>query len=47
MLAALKAKLLAVKAYVVVHYKQLAVAAAVGKFGSAVVAALTALVHAL
>jgi hypothetical protein len=45
MLATLKADLAAVEAYVVAHYKQLGVAALVGKFSAAIVAAATALVH--
>jgi hypothetical protein len=47
MLATLKADMAAVEAYVVSHYKQLVVAALVGKFSSAIVAAVLALVHAL
>lgn len=47
MLAKLKAKLLAAKAYVVTHWKQLTAAGALGKFGSVILAALTALVHRL
>jgi hypothetical protein len=47
MLAGLKADLLAAKAYVVAHYKQLGVAAVVGKYSSAIVAAVVALVKAL
>jgi hypothetical protein len=47
MLATLKADLAAVEAYVVAHYKQLGVAVLVGKFSSAIVAAVLALVHAL
>jgi hypothetical protein len=47
MLAALKADLAAAKAYLVTHYKQLALAAVLGKFSSAIVAAVVALVHAL
>jgi hypothetical protein len=47
MLAVLKADLVAAEAYVVSHYKQLGVAVLVGKFSSAIVAAVVALVHAL
>jgi hypothetical protein len=47
MLATLKADLAAVEAYVVSHYKQLGVAVLVGKFSSAIVAAVVALVHGL
>ena len=47
MLATLKAKALAVKNYVVVHYKQLAAAVAAGKFGGAIIAAAVALLHKL
>jgi hypothetical protein len=43
-LAKLKADLTTVKAYVVEHYKQLGVAALVGKYSAVVVAAVTALV---
>ena len=44
MLAKLKADWAAVEAYVVEHYKQLGVAALVGKYSAAVVAVVTALV---
>lgn len=47
MLATLKADFAAVKAYVLAHYKQLAVAALVGKYWALVVAAVSAVVHAL
>ena len=47
MLAALKADLVAAKNYVLAHYKQLGVAAVVGKYSSALVAAVLALVKAL
>jgi hypothetical protein len=47
MFATLKADLAAVEAYVVAHYKQLGVAVLVGKFSAAIVAAVTALAHAL
>ena len=47
MLAKLKADLAAAKAYVLAHYKQLGVAAVVGKYSAALVAAVTALVKAL
>lgn len=47
MFAKLKADVVAAKDYVVVHYKQLAVAALLGKFYSVVVAAVVAVVHAL
>jgi hypothetical protein len=47
MLAKLKADLVAVKDYVVVHYKQLGLAALLGKYAAAVVAAVSALVHSL
>ena len=47
MLATLKADLQAVKAYVVAHYKQVGVAALFGKYSSALLAAVAALVHAL
>lgn len=45
MLAKLKVKLTAVKAYLVLHWKQLTAALAAGKWSSALVAAVTALVH--
>jgi hypothetical protein len=38
MLAKIKAELAAVKAYVVVHYKQLVAAVVAGKFSAAIVA---------
>lgn len=47
MLAVLKADLAKVEAYVVQHYKQLAAAAVAGKYFASIVAAVTALVHAL
>jgi hypothetical protein len=47
MLASLKAKLVAAKAYVVAHYKQLGVAVLVGKYSAALSAAVVALVKAL
>jgi hypothetical protein len=47
MLATLKADWAAAVAYVTAHYKQLGVAALVGKYSAALVAAVTALVKAL
>lgn len=47
MLAKLKADAQAVVAYVTAHYKQLGVAALVGKYSAALVAAVAALVKAL
>jgi hypothetical protein len=47
MLAKLKAKLAAVKAYLVVHYKQLVAAVVAGHYGSTLLAAVAALIHKL
>ena len=47
MLASLKADLLAAKAYLELHYKQLAIAAVLGKFSSAILALVLAAVKAL
>lgn len=47
MLAKLKADFLAAKDYVVTHYKQLALAAVLGKFSSGLVALVLAAVKAL
>lgn len=47
MLATLKADYLAVKAYITANYKQVGVAALLGKYSSALLAAVAALVHAL
>jgi hypothetical protein len=47
MLATVKAKIAAAKAYVVVHWKQLTAAIAAGHWGSTIVAAATALIHKL
>jgi hypothetical protein len=47
MLAKLKADLVAAKAYVVVHYKQLVAALVAGKYSGAVISAVVALYHAL
>jgi hypothetical protein len=47
MLAKIKAKLVAAKAYVVVHWKQLVAAVAAGHWGSSILAAALALVHKL
>lgn len=47
MLAKIKAKLLAAKDYVVVHWKQLTTSAVLGKYAAAIAGALSALVHKL
>lgn len=47
MLAKLKAKLAAVKAYIVVHWKQLVAAIAAGHYGATILAVVTALIHKL
>lgn len=47
MLATLKADLALVEAYVVANYKQVGAAALLGKYSSALLAAVVALVHAL
>jgi hypothetical protein len=47
MFASLKADLTAAWAYVLAHYKQLGVAALLGKYSAVIVAAVTAFVKAL
>lgn len=47
MLAKIKAKLAAAKAYVVVHWKQLTAAGVIGKYATAIGAVLSALIHKL
>ena len=47
MLAKLKADLVAVKAYVVEHWKQLTAAVVGGKYLTAIVAAVTSVIHSL
>lgn len=47
MLAKIKAKLVAAKDYVVVHYKQLVAAGVLGKYAAAIASAVVALVHKL